>query len=155
MMPDMPLSPLLDDVNRALIRELAADPRLSRAELARRIALSPPAVAERLQRLEAEGVVKHVLQIDPAAAGLPLAAWVRIRPATRQLPKVAALAAELPEVVLCDRVSGEDCFLLKLHVASMAHLEELLDRFLLFGQTTSSFVVASPVPLRPLTLPED
>ena len=92
--------------------------------------------------------------MKPDAAGLPLAAWVRVRPASRQLPKVAELAERLPEVVLCDRISGEDCFLLKLHARDFAHLEELLDEFLLFGQTTSSLVVASPVPLRPVRLPD-
>jgi Lrp/AsnC family transcriptional regulator, leucine-responsive regulatory protein len=143
---------ILDEINRALISELAADPRLSRAELARRINLSPPAVGERLARLEDAGVIKRRIEIAPEALGLPLAAWVRVRPAARQLPKIAELAARLPEVVLCDRISGEDCFLLKLHVRSMEHLEEVLDQFLLFGQTTSSFVVGSPVPLRPLTV---
>ena len=149
----MAADPLLDPINRALIAELGADPQLSRAELARRVNLSPPAVADRVARLEAAGVIRHRLDIDPVAAGLPLAAWIRVRPAARQLPKIAELAERLPEVVLCDRVSGEDCFLMKMYVRYMPHLEELLDQFLSFGQTTSSFVVASPVPLRSLELP--
>ena len=143
---------LIDDVNRALIEQLAAEPRASFAELGRRVGLSSPAVAERVGRLEEAGVIRYRLDLDPEALGLPLTAWVRVRPAPRQLPKVAELARELPEVVLCDRVSGEDCFLLKVHVRSMSHLEELLDQFLSVGQTTSSFVVASPVPPRPLRI---
>ena len=146
----MAVHELLDEVNRALIAQLASDPRLSRAELARRVNLSSPAVAERLAKLEDAGVIRYRLDIDPVALDLPLSAWVRVRPAARQLPKIAELAERLPEVVACDRVSGEDCFLMKLHVRSMSHLEEILDRFLAFGQTTSSFVVASPVPPRPL-----
>ena len=149
----MSVSALLDEVNRALIRELVAEPRLSFAELGRRVSLSPPAVAERVGRLQEAGVLRHRVEVAPEAVGLPLAAWVRIRPAPGQLPNVAELAGRVPEVVLCDRISGEDCFLLKLHVASMAHLEELLDRFIVLGQTTSSFVVASPVP--PRALPAD
>lgn len=145
---------MLDRTNRALIEALIAEPGLSRAELARRVDLSAPAVGDRLARLEADGVIRRVVAIDAGSVGLPLAAWVRVRPVARQLPKVAALAAELPEVVICDRVTGEDCFLLKLHVRDLAHLEELLDRFLLYGQTTSSLVVASPVPSRPVGLPE-
>jgi Lrp/AsnC family leucine-responsive transcriptional regulator len=151
----MPDDRPLDASNRAIIEQLSADPRLTRAELARRVNLSAPAVAERLTRLETAGVIRHRLEIDPVAAGLPLTAWVRVRPAARQLPKIAELAERLPEVVLCDRVSGEDCFLMRLHVRSMGHLEELLDQFLNFGQTTSSFVVASPVPLRPVRLAEE
>ena len=143
---------LLDDVNRAIVQQLVEDPRLSFAELGRRVGLSSPAVGERVARLEAAGVIRYRLDVDPEALGLTLAAWVRIRPAPRQLPKIAELAERLPEVVLCDRVSGEDCFLLKLHVRSMSHLEELLDRFLSFGQTSSSLVVGSPVPARALSL---
>jgi Lrp/AsnC family leucine-responsive transcriptional regulator len=146
----MATQPLLDEINRALIAQLADDPRLSRAELARRVNLSAPAVAERVARLEEAGVIRYRLDVDPAALGLPLGAWVRVRPNARQLPKIAELAERLPEVVACDRISGEDCFLMKLHVRSMSHLEELLDRFLAFGQTTSSFIVGTPVPLRAL-----
>ena len=141
---------VVDPTNLRLIAELQQDARLSVAELGRRVGLSSPAVADRVGRLEAAGVIRYRLDVAPEALGLPMTAWVRVRPAPRQLPKIAELAERLPEVVLCDRISGEDCFLLKLHVRTMSHLEEVLDRFLAFGQTTSSFVVASPVPPRPL-----
>lgn len=125
-------------------------PRASYAALGREVGLSSPAVAERFARLEEEGVLYHRIEVDPTALGLPLTAWVRIRPLARQLPKLIELAGRTPEVTLADRVSGEDCLMLRLHVRSMPHLEELLDSFLPFGQTTSSFVVASPVPARSL-----
>jgi Lrp/AsnC family leucine-responsive transcriptional regulator len=141
---------LLDDVNRRLLVLLTEDPRLSMSELARRIGMSAPAVRERVARLERTGVIRgYRLDIDPAAAGLPVAAWVRIRPGPGQLPKVAELAARTSQVSECHRISGEDCFLLKVHVATIEALEEVLDRFLLFGQTTSSFIVSTPVPPRP------
>jgi Lrp/AsnC family leucine-responsive transcriptional regulator len=137
---------LLDDVNRRLLAVLGADPRLSAAELGRRVGMSAPAVRERLSRLEATGVIRgYRLDVDPAALGLPVAAWVRIRPGPGQLPKIAELAAQTPEVSECYRISGEDCFLLQVHVASIDALEPVLDRFLIHGQTHSSFVVATPV----------
>jgi Lrp/AsnC family leucine-responsive transcriptional regulator len=141
---------LLDGVNRRLLVHLAEDPRLSMSELARRVGMSAPAVRERVARLEQAGVIRgYRLDVDPAAAGLPVAAWVRIRPGPGQLPKVAELAARLPQVSECHRISGEDCFLLKVHVATIEALEDVLDRFLLHGQTTSSFIVSTPVPPRP------
>jgi Lrp/AsnC family leucine-responsive transcriptional regulator len=73
---------------------------------------------------------------------------VRIRPGPGQLPSIAELAARTPEVSECHRISGEDCFLLKVHVARIEDLESVLDRFLIHGQTTSSFVVSTPVPAR-------
>ncbi|MEH1127328.1 Lrp/AsnC family transcriptional regulator [Micromonospora sp. CPCC 206061] len=140
---------VLDETNRRLLDALSADPRATAAELARQVGMSAPAVRERLARLEQAGVIRgYRLDIDPAAIGLPVAAWVRIRPGPGQLPKIAELAARTPQVSECHRISGEDCFLLKVHVPTIEDLEAVLDQFLIHGQTHSSFVVATPVPPR-------
>lgn len=137
---------VLDETNVRLLDALSADPRATAAELARRVGMSAPAVRERLTRLEQAGVIRgYRLDIDPAAIGLPVAAWVRIRPGPGQLPKIAEIAARTPQVSECHRISGEDCFLLKIHVPAIEDLEAVLDQFLLYGQTHSSFVVATPV----------
>jgi Lrp/AsnC family leucine-responsive transcriptional regulator len=146
---------LLDATNLALLGELQSDARLSLAELGRRVGLSSPAVAERLQRLERDGVIRgYRAALDPSALGYALSAVIRVRPAPRQLHKVADVARSAPEVVECHRITGEDCYLIKAHVRSMAHLEELLDELAPFGQTTTSIVQSSPVPLRGVSLGE-
>jgi Lrp/AsnC family transcriptional regulator, leucine-responsive regulatory protein len=146
---------LVDDVNRLILAELQADARVTLAELGRRVGLSAPAVAERLQRLESDGVIRaYRAEIDPRALGLTLGAVLRIRPAPRQLHKVAVLAQQTPEVTECHRITGEDCFLIKVHAATVAGLEEVLDLFLVHGQTVSTIVVTSPVPGRPLPIPD-
>jgi Lrp/AsnC family transcriptional regulator, leucine-responsive regulatory protein len=142
-------SPVLDDTNRRLLVELQSDARLSLAELGRRVGLSSPAVAERLQRLERQGVIRgYHATVDPAALGYPLSAIIRVRPVPRQIHKVAELVRAIPEVVECHRITGEDCYLVKAHVRSMTHLEEIIDQLVTFGQTTTSIVQSSPVPLR-------
>jgi Lrp/AsnC family leucine-responsive transcriptional regulator len=139
----------LDPTNRRLLAALGEDARASLAELGRRVGMSAPAVRDRLTRLEEAGVIRgYRVDIDPAAVGLPVAAWVRIRPGPGQLPSIAELAARTPQVSECHRISGEDCFLLKVHVPRIEDLEEVLDSFLVHGQTTSSFVVSTPVPAR-------
>jgi Lrp/AsnC family leucine-responsive transcriptional regulator len=144
----------LDPVNVRILRALQADPRISRSELGRRVGMSAPAVTERVQRLEECGVILgYRLEVDPAAVGFPVAAWVRVRPGPGQLTKIAELAATIPEVVECHRITGEDCFLMKVYVPAVDELETVLDRFLLYGQTTSSILQSSPVPARPLPLP--
>lgn len=141
---------VLDEVNTLLLEHLTDDPRLSASELARRVGMSAPAVRERIARLEQAGVIRgYRLEVDPAALGLPVAAWVRIRPGPGQLPRIAELAARVPQVSECHRTSGEDCFLVKVHVPTIEALEGVLDQFLLHGQTTSSFIVSTPVPPRP------
>ncbi|MDQ3538936.1 MAG: Lrp/AsnC family transcriptional regulator [Actinomycetota bacterium] len=147
----------MDAVNQRLLAALTDDPRLSASELARRVGMSAPAVRERVARLEEAGVIRgYRLDVDPAALGLPVAAWVRIRPGPGQLPRVAELVARVPQVSECHRISGEDCFLLKVHVSSLDAIEAVLDQFLLHGQTTSSFIVSTPVPPRtPTPSPQD
>ena len=140
---------MLDATNRRILAELQSDGRLSLAELGRRVGLSPPAVAERVQRLEADGVVRaYRAEIDPRALGLALTAIIRVRPAPGQLANVADLARETDEVVECHRVTGDDCYFMKAHVRDVTHLEEVIDRFVVLGQTTTSIVQSSPVPRR-------
>jgi Lrp/AsnC family leucine-responsive transcriptional regulator len=140
----------LDEVNRRILAALTENPRISTSALSRLVGMSAPAIRERVTRLEDTGVIRgYRVDIDPAAIGLPVAAWVRIRPGPGQLPKVAELARRTPEVSECHRISGEDCFLLKVHVSALEALEDVLDRFLIHGQTTSSLIVSTPVQPRP------
>jgi Lrp/AsnC family leucine-responsive transcriptional regulator len=146
----------LDETNRRIVEELQADARLSMAELGRRVNLSAPAVADRVQRLERAGVITgYHAAVDPRAIGFPIAAVVRVRPASRQLHKIPEVARDVPEVVECYRITGEDCFFVKLHLRAMEDLEPILDRFVLYGQTTTSIVHSAPVGPRPLPLPDD
>ena len=143
---------LLDATNLRLLEELQRDARLSLAELGRRVGLSSPAVAERLRRLEEEGVITgYRAEVDPRRLGFALGALIRVRPAPRQLANVAELARQLPEVVECHRVTGDDCYVMTAHVRDVEHLEEVIDQLAAYGQTTTSILQSSPVPRRPLS----
>jgi Lrp/AsnC family leucine-responsive transcriptional regulator len=140
---------LLDAINLRLLKELQGDGRLGMAELGRRIGMSAPAVAERVQRLERAGViVGYRAELDPRALGFPVAAVVRVRPAPGRLQRIPEVAREVPEVSECSRITGEDCFLMKLHLRSIDDLEDVLDRFTPYGLTTTSIVHSAPVPPR-------
>jgi Lrp/AsnC family leucine-responsive transcriptional regulator len=139
----------VDEIDRRILGELTTDGRASFAELGRRVSLSPPAVAERVQRLERSGVITgYRAEVEPRALGYPLTAIVRIKPGLRQLPRIPELAAEIPEVAECLRITGEDCFLLRVHLRSIDELGGVLDRFLIYGETTTSLVAATPIPRR-------
>ena len=146
----------LDTTDLRLLSELQDDARLSLAELGRRVGLSSPAVAERVARLETTGVITgYRATIDPRALGLALSVVLRIRPAPGQLKNVAELAQRTAEVVDCRRVTGEDCFVMTIHVRDVEHLEEVIDRFVVLGQTTTSIVQSAPVPSRGLAIDAD
>jgi Lrp/AsnC family leucine-responsive transcriptional regulator len=147
----MAANQLLDATNCLLIGELQWDGRLSIAELGRRVGLSSPAVAERLQRLEQSGTIRgYHADVDPRALGLTLGAIIRVRPSPGQIQNVAELARETPEVVECHRVTGDDCYIMRAHLRDVLHLEEVIDRFTVLGQTTTQVMQSSPVPGRPL-----
>lgn len=144
----------LDPVDLKLLEALVADGRTSVAELARLVGLSPPSVSERIRRLEEVGVIEgYTAKIDHKALGVPLAAWLRIRPVPGELRQVADILNGMPEVVECDRVTGDDCFIARVYVASIEHLERLIDKIMPHAMTNTSIVQSSPVkrsvPLRP------
>lgn len=151
----MSISKLLEDSrNQKLLAALMKNPRAPVSALARRVGLSAPAVRERLLRLEDAGVIKGWrVELDPKALGFPIAILIRVRPMPGQLPKIAKLAQSIPQVTECHRITGEDCFLLRAHLRALDELDGLLDRFLAYGQTTTSILQSSPVPPRPLPLP--
>ena len=135
------------DVN--LLEALATDARTSIAELARLVGLSAPSVSERIRRLEEAGVIEgYAARINPNALGLPLAVWLRIRPIPGQLRKVAEIVKALPEIVECDRITGEDCFIAKAHVRSVQELERLIDEIIPYAMTNTAIIQSSPVERR-------
>lgn len=148
-------NPLVDARNVELLTILQQNPRIAISEVARQVGMSSPAVKERIARLEEAGVIRgYRLDLEPIALGYPVTAFVRVRPTPGQLPKIAELAKAMPEVTECYRVTGEDCFIIKIHVGSIADdLDKVLDRFLVYGQTTTSIVQSTPVPARSLPLP--
>ncbi|HEX7111626.1 MAG TPA: Lrp/AsnC family transcriptional regulator [Mizugakiibacter sp.] len=148
-------STLLDATNLGILRHLLDEPRLTMSELARRVGMSAPAVTERVQRLYDAGVIRGTrLELDQASLGLGVTAFVRVRPMPGQLQAVAALAKQIPEIVECHRVTGEDCFIMKVLVGRVEQLEAVLDEMLKYGNTTSSIVQSTPVPLRAPPLPD-
>lgn len=119
----------LDDVDWALLRELQADARLSFNELARRVHLSAPAVAERVRRLEhAEVITGYTARVDPARTGQPLLAFVELRCSLGKCLLRTTSADDYPEVVEIHKLSGEHCTMLKVRAASLGSLEGLTER---------------------------
>lgn len=154
-MENLQRSPLLSDaINVQILQALADNPRIPNAELARAVGMSGPSVRERVQRLEECGLIRGIrLDLDPKLLGYPVAVMVQIRPMPGQLQKIIELARSTPRVVECHRITGEDCFIMRLHLESIDVLDNVLDAFLCFGQTTTSIIQSSPVPPRPLPFP--
>ncbi len=136
----------LDESDRRLIEALDRNARTSIADLARLIGLSPQSTSDRVKRLEDLGVVTgFTVRLDPTALGLGIGAYIRVRPAMGELQRVSQLLADIPEIVECDRVTGEDCFVAKVYVPRIDDLERVIDKLIPFAQTNTSIIQSSPV----------
>ncbi|MBB4166945.1 Lrp/AsnC family transcriptional regulator [Rhizobium sp. BK538] len=139
----------IDDVDQRILEALAENARISLKELAQAAGLSSPSAAERLRRLEERGIIAgFTIDIDAAALGYPLQAIVRVRPLPGQLHVVQRIIQDTPQFVECDKVTGDDCFIARLVVRSMAELDTILDKVAEKAETNTSMVKASPVKRR-------
>lgn len=146
-----PSNPHLDDTDWAILAELQADGRLGFSELGRRVSLSAPAVTERVRRLESAGVITgYRAVVAPAKVGLPIESVIRV--ADHQ-SRIAAILPELPEVLEAMHVTGDDCWVLRVVVTDMAHLEAVVARLGRYGATTTSMVFSAPVRDAPVVRP--
>jgi Lrp/AsnC family transcriptional regulator, leucine-responsive regulatory protein len=142
---------LLDEIGWHILDELQENARISFAELGRKVGLSTPAVTERVRKLEDAGVIAgYRTEVNPARAGLPITAFIRLSVVGEASARLAALIRELPEIAECHRTTGADSFVMKVRVSSIAHLEALIDRLTPFGTTTTSMVLSTPVTRRSL-----
>jgi Lrp/AsnC family transcriptional regulator, leucine-responsive regulatory protein len=112
----------LDSVDHGIIAELQSDARVRVAELGRRVGLSPPAVAERLRRLEDTGVVTFRTDVNPRALGYTLSAIVRVSPVSGHVHAIPDIARQTPEITECYRITGEDCYFMRLYLRSRSSI---------------------------------
>jgi Lrp/AsnC family leucine-responsive transcriptional regulator len=144
MMQENERQRLLDQLGWKILAELQRDARLSYAELGRRVGLSTPAVAQRVQRMEDEGIIRaYRAEIDPTSVGLTITAFIRMSIVGNVLARLTERVHSMPEIVECHRGTGEDSFILKVNVVSVEHLKDVIDRLTPFGTTSTSLVLSS------------
>lgn len=152
-------SELLDPVGCRILAELQADGRVTLAELGRRVSLSPPAVAERVRRLEEAGVITgYTARVDPQAVGYSLLAFVRLSPqgpGDLYARRVRRFLEERQEVLEAHHITGEDCYLIKIVARDGGHLEEVIAELGSMGRTTTSVALSAPVPPAPVVPASD
>ncbi|HEX3245638.1 MAG TPA: Lrp/AsnC family transcriptional regulator [Chloroflexota bacterium] len=135
----------IDDVSWKILQALQENARISFSELGRQVGLTPPAVAERVRRLEDVGIIEgYRAVVNVQKLGLPLNAIIRFAARGRGSAETKRRLAGIPEIIECFHVTGEDCYVLRIAVPSTAHLEGLLERLTDFGDTTTSIVLSTP-----------
>lgn len=136
----------LDETGRTILTTLQREGRIAFSELGRRVGLSAPAVAERVRRMEDIGLITgYRALVDRRRLGWVMTAFIRVTCAGDKYQAVRRLAIDLPEIIDCHHITGEDCFFVKLVVRSVDHLEQVVDRFRGLGRSVSSVVLSTTV----------
>ena len=143
----------LPDLDRRIVRLLAEDGRMSYTDLGRVTGLSTSAVHQRVRRLEARGVIRgYAAVVDAEAVGLPLTAFISIRPIDPSAPDDAPdRLADIPEIEACHSVAGDESYILKVRVGTPTALEGLLARIRAAANvsTRTTIVLSTPFESRP------
>ncbi|MFC0862567.1 Lrp/AsnC family transcriptional regulator [Sphaerimonospora cavernae] len=144
----------MDETDWELLREVQDNARLSYKELSRRVHLSPPAVAERVHKLEEAGVITgYHAKVDPIRAGWPVSAFIRMSCYGPRCVLRDPAVATWPGILEIHRVTGDACSILRIVAVSMAAFEHLIDQLAAYGQPASTMILSSPLPGHPLTAP--
>ena len=145
----MPTSEL-DRLDIAILEALQENARTPLSEIGRRVGLSQPATSERVRRLEDRGILAgYTARLDAAALGLGMMAIIRLKTTHEHIKPALKAFAEMPHVIEVHRLTGEDCFLLKVLVPTPGQLETIVDTIARFGAVTTSLVLRSE-PAKPL-----
>ena len=139
----------MDTLDLRILTSLDADARRSFADLARELDVSQPTIADRVRRLEDRGILRGtLLSLDLARLGYGITAFVRIRSSAALKRGLFEAGRKMPQVTEMFAVTGEDCSVARVVARSTEDLANVLDRLGMFGQTSTSIVLATPVPLR-------
>lgn len=147
---------MIDEIDWKILKEMQENARISFAELGRRVGLTTPAVIERVRKLEdAKIITGYRAEIDTAKVGLPITAFVRMSISGVDYSHIIEVAENSAEVLECHRGTGGDSFIIKVAVASVEHLQTMIDKLTPYGITTTSIVLSSPVKQRVIEPFED
>ncbi|MFI6601023.1 Lrp/AsnC family transcriptional regulator [Nonomuraea sp. NPDC050536] len=149
----------MEEIDRRIVTLLARDGRMSFTDLAKETGLSVSAVHQRVRRLEKRGVLRgYAAIIDHDAVGLPMTAFVSIKPIDPAAPDDAPdRLAHLHSIEACHSVAGDESYILKVRVGSPAALEELLQQIRESANvsTRTTVVLSTPYEHRPPELSEE
>ncbi|RYF40144.1 MAG: Lrp/AsnC family transcriptional regulator [Comamonadaceae bacterium] len=136
----------IDKKDWLILQALQIDARQSLAALGKRIGLSQPAMSERVAKLQSAGVIEgYGARVNLQKIGVGLTAIIRIETTHEGIAPYLRLFETMPEVLQADRVTGQDCFIVRCAIAEPADLERVVDALALHGAVTTSLVLSSPV----------
>lgn len=132
----------VDKLNWVILETLQEHARISLTEISKKISLSPPSVAERIQKMEDAGIISgYTAQLNMENIGYALGVFISIKIRFGQVEKFQEFILTVPEICECHKLTGHDCMLMKAYVKDPKHLEQLNDSLSQYGELTTSLIL--------------
>jgi len=136
----------VDSIGMKILRELGKNARSGFSEIGRRVGLSSPAVAERVYKMEAAGIIRgYHADIHPGVFGRDIMAFITLTTRPENYPKIYRFAENQEEILECHHISGHESLLLKVVSGAIPQLNTLVEKLGQFGETKTAIVFSSPV----------
>lgn len=136
----------IDIINWKILEILQENSRSALKDIAKQVNLSPPTVAERIQKMEDARIIKaYTAVINMKRLGYPLGIYISIKIRMGQVERFEAYIKTVPEICECHKLTGHDCMMMKGYVKDPDHLENLNTRLAAYGELTTSLILKSIV----------
>jgi len=141
----------LDELSWGILQRLQANSRESFASIGRQVGLTPPAVAERVKKMEDMGILEgYKVKISPYKVGYQLKAIITLRAFMGKLKPFLELVKSLEEVLNCYRVTGNENIIMEVVLRDQFHLERFIDRLIQYGETRTHIILSEVVSSAPI-----
>lgn len=141
----------IDDLNWKILECLQENARESFANIGRKVGLTPPAVAERVKKMEDLEILQgYKAMVSHALTGHQLKAIITLRAFMGKLKPFLATVITFEEVVNCYRITGNENIVMEVVLKDQFHLEKFIDRLIQYGETRTHIILSNVVSNAPI-----
>ncbi len=141
----------IDDLSWEILKCLQENSRVSFADIGRKIGLTPPAVAERVKKMEDIGVLSgYKAVVSYTETGYQLKAIITLRAFMGKLKPFLELVTSFEEVVNCYRITGNENIIMEVVLKNQSHLEQFIDKLIQYGETRTHIVLSDVIANAPI-----
>ncbi len=133
----------IDPLNWQILQCLHENARQSNAQIGRVVGLTSPAVAERIKKMQDEGIINgFTVNIDHNKTAYQLKAVITLKAFMGRLKPFLTKVVEFKEVLNCYRITGNENIIMEVVLKDQFHLEELIDKLITYGETKTHIVLS-------------
>tara|TARA_R110000868_G_scaffold81118_1_gene229872 strand:+ start:635 stop:1093 length:459 start_codon:yes stop_codon:yes gene_type:complete len=145
------LNQKIDELNWGILKSLQKNARESFANIGRKVGLTPPAVAERIKKMEDLGIINgYKAVVSHTQTGYQLKAIITLRAFMGKLKPFLETVKTFEEVINCYRITGNENIIMEVVLKDQFHLEKFIDKLIQYGETRTHIILSEVISDAPI-----